>query len=55
MSGLPQFTALKNGDSAALQGRIHIGHEIDYLERAFDESKYGNFSKQPYLEATIPR
>ncbi len=24
--------------------------EIDYLERAFDESKYGNFSRQPYLE-----
>ena len=54
LSGLPRFTALKNGDSAALRGRIHIGHEIDYLERAFDESKYGNFSRQPYLEATIP-
>lgn len=54
LSALPEFTALKNGDSAALRGRIHIGHEIDYLERAFDESKYGNFSRQPYLEATIP-
>jgi phytoene dehydrogenase-like protein len=54
LSGLPNFPALTNGDSAALRGRIHIGHEIDYLERAFDESKYGNFSRQPYLEATIP-
>ncbi len=54
LSALPNFTALKNGDPAALRGRIHIGNEIDYLERAFDESKYGNFSKQPYLEATIP-
>jgi phytoene dehydrogenase-like protein len=54
LSGLPRFTALKNGDTAALKGRIHIGHEIDYLERAFDDSKYGNFSRQPYLEATIP-
>jgi phytoene dehydrogenase-like protein len=54
LSALPTFTALKNGDSSALKGRIHIGHEIDYLERAFDESKYGQFSKQPYLEATIP-
>ena len=54
LSGLPTFTALKNGDSGTLRGRIHIGHEIDYLERAFDESKYGNFSRQPYLEATIP-
>ncbi len=54
LSGLPKFTALKNGDSSALRGRIHIGNEIDYLERAFDESKYGQFSRQPYLEATIP-
>ena len=54
LSGLPTFTALKNGDAGPLKGRIHIGNEIDYLERAFDESKYGNFSRQPYLEATIP-
>jgi len=53
LSSLPKFTAL-NGDSSALGGRIHIGPEIDYLERAFDDSKYGNVSKQPYLEVTIP-
>ena len=54
LSGLPNFTALKNGNSAALSGRIQISHGIDYLERAFDECKYGDFSKQPYLEVTIP-
>jgi len=27
---------------------------VDYLERAFDASKYGEFSQHPYLEATIP-
>jgi phytoene dehydrogenase-like protein len=54
LSGLPKFTALKDGDTTALKGRIHIGNEIDYLERAFDESKYGQFSKQPYLEVAIP-
>jgi phytoene dehydrogenase-like protein len=54
LSGLPNFTALKNGNGDALKGRIHIGPEIDYLERAFDESKYGNFSRQPYLEVAIP-
>jgi len=53
LSGLPKFTGV-NGDGSALKGRIHIGNEIDYIERAFDESKYGNFSRQPYLEATIP-
>jgi phytoene dehydrogenase-like protein len=53
LSALPKFTAL-NGKDDALRGRIHIGPEIDYLERAFDESKYGNFSPHPYLEVTIP-
>src|SRR6202158_3998028 len=53
MSGLPTFTGLMN-NPGALAGRIQIGPEIDYLERAFDESKYGNFSRAPYLEGTIP-
>src|SRR5450755_4214688 len=55
LSGLPRFTALEDENhDHALNSRIHIGPEIDYLERAFDESKYGNFSKQPYLEVAIP-
>jgi phytoene dehydrogenase-like protein len=55
LSGLPKFTAINGtGENGALSGRIHIGPEIDYLERAFDESKYGNFSRQPYLEVAIP-
>jgi phytoene dehydrogenase-like protein len=55
LSGLPTFTALNGADNDdALKGRIQIGHEIDYLERAFDDSKYGSFSRQPYLEVTIP-
>jgi len=53
LSALPKFTSL-NGNDAALRGRIHIGPEIDYLERAFDESKYGGFSQHPYLEVAIP-
>ncbi|HEY3770073.1 MAG TPA: NAD(P)/FAD-dependent oxidoreductase [Candidatus Angelobacter sp.] len=52
LSALPKFTAIS--DDAALRGRIHIGPEIDYLERAFDASKYGTFSEHPYLEVTIP-
>jgi phytoene dehydrogenase-like protein len=54
LSALPEFTALKGSSNGALKGRIHIGAEIDYLERAFDDSKYGNFSRHPYLEVTIP-
>jgi len=54
LSGLPKFTALNGSSDGALSGRILIAPEIDYLERAFDESKYGEFSKQPYLEVAIP-
>src|SRR5262249_34986806 len=55
LSALPKFKALNgSGPDAALRGRIHIGPEIDYLERAFDESKYGNFSRAPYLEIAFP-
>jgi phytoene dehydrogenase-like protein len=56
LDGLPAFSALENSDSTlkSLSGRIHIGPEIDYLERAFDASKYGEFSAAPYLDVTIP-
>jgi phytoene dehydrogenase-like protein len=54
---LPSFASLKNSgaDSVAeLSGRIHVGPEIDYLERAFDAAKYGDFSHAPYMDITIP-
>jgi phytoene dehydrogenase-like protein len=54
LTGLPSFTALKGQSNDALAARIHIGPEIDYLERAFDEAKYGAFSRQPYLEIAMP-
>jgi len=61
---LPNFKALQdvstaaalsmNDPSAALSGRIHIGPSIGYLERAFDASKYGEYSPAPYLDVSIP-
>ncbi len=55
LSALPEFTALKSqGNGNLLKGRVQISPEIDYLERAFDESKYGNFSRNPYIEMAIP-
>jgi phytoene dehydrogenase-like protein len=53
LSALPNFPALK-GDPRALGGFTHIGPELDYLERAFDASKYGKWSAHPYMEITIP-
>src|SRR5258706_13050586 len=56
LGALPTFSALDptEGFLEALSGRIHVGPEIDYLERAFDASKYGEFSKAPYLDVTFP-
>jgi phytoene dehydrogenase-like protein len=55
LSALPQFSALTNEASTEkLSGRIHIGPDIDYLERAFDAAKYGDMSPRPYLDISIP-
>lgn len=56
---LPSFPALAeavgpDGFLRAMSGRMHIGPEIDYLEKAFDASKYGEFPKAPWLDVTIP-
>jgi phytoene dehydrogenase-like protein len=51
LSGLPKFTGV---DQESMSGRIRIAPEIDYLERAFDHSKYGRFSPEPYIELTVP-
>jgi phytoene dehydrogenase-like protein len=53
LHGLPKFRGVAD-DAAWLSGKIQISPEIDYLERAFDASKYGEFSPHPYIEATIP-
>jgi phytoene dehydrogenase-like protein len=55
LSALPSFTSLRGLDAAGLlRGRIHFGPDVDTLERAFDEAKYGGISSVPWLEATIP-
>jgi phytoene dehydrogenase-like protein len=52
LGDMPAFRSVAN--PADLRGRVHIGPDIDYLERAFDASKYGEISSQPYLDITIP-
>ena len=55
LSALPSFPTLNGGNAKnSLSGRVHIGPEIDYLERAFDAAKYGECSPSPYLDITIP-
>ena len=50
---LPDFTC-RPGDGAHIRGDIAIAPSVDYLERAFDDAKYGSFSQRPYLNVVIP-
>ena len=55
LSGLPSFIGVEGDDvRTKLSGRIHIGPDIDYLERAFDAAKYGDYSPLPYMDITLP-
>ncbi len=54
LSELPDFTALPGTPGPQHRGTIHIAPTMDYLERAFDDAKYGQPSQAPLLEATIP-
>lgn len=51
LTGLPDFRGV---DPAGLAGRLHIGPGVDYLERAFDASKYGDFSEEPWIDLSVP-
>jgi phytoene dehydrogenase-like protein len=53
LSGLPVFPAAA-GDPRLLRGRILIAPGIDAMERAHDAAKYGRYSDEPMMEATIP-
>jgi len=50
---LPSFTC-RPGDGLHLRGDLAIAPSVDYLERAYDEAKYGAFSRRPYLNVVIP-
>ena len=49
----PNFTCLP-GDGVHLQGAISISPSVDYIERAYDDAKYGDFSRRPYLDVVVP-
>jgi phytoene dehydrogenase-like protein len=51
LDDLPTFAG---ADEERLRGRIVVAPSLDHVERAFNDSKYGRISEEPYLEATIP-
>jgi phytoene dehydrogenase-like protein len=52
LSALPAFRGVT--DPSMLTGHIHIGPNLDHLERAFDHAKYGEVSAVPWLDLTLP-
>ncbi len=59
LSGLPDFTGLARKDAASdlrplLSGHILICPDMETLERAYDDAKYGRFSQNPCLDIVIP-
>lgn len=55
LSELPEFTAFPTaGPGPQHRGTIHISPDLDYIERAYDDAKYGRASERPILECTLP-
>lgn len=52
LSGLPTFKGQYSVEQ--LSGHIRICPSLDYLERAYDDAKYGRVSRQPFLDVVIP-
>ena len=52
LDGLPQYPALP-GRGDQFRGFTNIGPSMDYLERAYDDAKYGWYSQRPYIDCAI--
>jgi phytoene dehydrogenase-like protein len=54
LSALPDFTALPGAPGPQHRATMHICPNIEYVERAWDDAKYGRPSERPLLELTVP-
>ncbi len=53
LDSLPHFACLP-GNGLHLRGDITIAPSVDYLEEAYDDAKYGRFSRRPFMDVVIP-
>jgi len=53
LDALPDFRC-RPGDGPHLRGALSISPSVDYMERAYDQAKYGEFSRRPYIDVVIP-
>jgi phytoene dehydrogenase-like protein len=57
LSEPPRFTCMNDAPGVVgphHHGTMHIGPTLEYLERAYDDAKYGQPSEHPILEMTMP-
>lgn len=54
LDGLPNFKALPGEQGPQHRATMHICPSIEYIERAWDDAKYGRPSQSPMLEMTVP-
>jgi phytoene dehydrogenase-like protein len=53
LDALPDFKSIP-GPGAHLRGAISISPTVEHMERAYDDAKYGRFSRRPYIDMVIP-
>jgi len=53
LSELPAFPAWDQGGDLH-KGLVAVSPSIEYLERAWDDAKYGRMSEHPYVEVVFP-
>jgi phytoene dehydrogenase-like protein len=53
LSDLPEFPAWDR-DGQVHRGLVAVSPSIEYLERAWDDAKYGRMSEHPYVEVVFP-
>ena len=53
LDALPDFPSMP-GNGPHLSGAISISPSMDYIERAYDDAKYGDFSRKPYMDIILP-
>ena len=53
LDGLPEL-ACKPGVGPWLRGAISFSPNLDYMERAYDDAKFGRFSRRPYIDCIMP-
>lgn len=54
LEGLPEFRACPGAPGPQHRATVHLCPSVEYIERAWDDAKYGRPSGRPLLELTIP-